>query len=192
LAIFKDTFRYSKKEAWSLFLVAAFAIHIWTIILILRDLSWVSERTNAWDAVGVAAYGLFFAFLESGIVFLGLVLLGMLVGGKWRETRLALLTVLYFVTAAWAAVGQLYFLLGLEIPASIFRQLIHSSHPLQVLYGSVLILVLITIVPPTVLVIRSNKANQLIKGLIDRLSLLTIFYLFLDFAGLVIIILRNI
>jgi len=193
LATFKIPFRYSKQDLWSLFLVTAFPIHVWTIILVLRDWSWVSERTNAWDAVGVASYGLFFAFIESVVVFPILVLLGLLIPGKWQEDkRLALLAVLYFVTASWAIAGQVYFLSGIEIPGPIYQLLAQSSHPLRVLYEGTLSLVLITVLPTTALVIQSRKAIRVVRGLIERLSLLTVIYLFLDFVGLLMIILRNV
>jgi hypothetical protein len=153
----------------------------------------VSQRTNAWDAVGVGSYGLVFAFIESVLVFLILALLGLLIPGKWRtDKRLALLAVLFLVTASWAIAGQLYFLAGLAIPGPIYLLLAHSSHPLRVIYEMALILVLITVVIPTALVIQSERAIRAVRGLVDRLSLLTSIYLLLDFVGLVIIILRNI
>jgi hypothetical protein len=193
LATFRLPFRYSKQDLWSLFLITAFPIHVWTIILVLRDLSWVTERTNVWDAIGVGSYGLVFAFIESVVVFLILVLLGLLIPGKWREEkRLALLAVLFLVIASWAIAGQLYFLVGITLPGWIYRLLAQSSHPLQVLYGGVLSLVLVTVLIPTALVIQSSKAMRVVRGLIERLSLLTLIYLFLDFVGLVIVILRNI
>lgn len=193
MATFRLPFRYSKQDLWSLFLITAFPIHVWTIILVLRDLSWVTERTNVWDAIGVGSYGLVFAFIESVVVFLILVLLGLLIPGKWREEkRLALLAVLFLVIASWAIAGQLYFLAGITLPGWIYRLLAQSSHPLQVLYGGVLSLVLVTVLIPTALVIQSGKAMRVVRGLIERLSLLTLIYLFLDFVGLVIVILRNI
>ena len=62
--------RYSKQGLWNLFLICAFPLHVWTIILAFRDFSWVTERTNSWDALGVVSYGLIFALIESVAVFL--------------------------------------------------------------------------------------------------------------------------
>lgn len=75
--------------------MCAFPLHLWTLILSFRDFSWVTERTNAWDAVGVVSYGLLFAFVESLIIFCIMALLGFLVSSKWDEPRrIALLSTL--------------------------------------------------------------------------------------------------
>src|SRR5574342_450210 len=112
--------RYSKQGLWTLFLVCAFPLHVWTIILAFRDFSWVSERTNSWDAIGVVSYGLIFAFIESVVIFLAAILLGFLVSKKWNEDRrLALVGVLVFVTSLWAILSYLFFMLKVSIPGGI-------------------------------------------------------------------------
>ena len=63
------TQRYTRQGLWSLFLMCAFPLHAWTLILAFRDISWLTDRTNAWDAVGVTSYGLVFAFVESMVLF---------------------------------------------------------------------------------------------------------------------------
>jgi hypothetical protein len=60
------------------------------------------------------------------------------------------------------------------------------------LYATALALVVPTVLVPALLVLRSNKVLQFTRGLIVRLSLLTMFYLLFDMAGLVIVIIRNI
>ena len=111
--------QYSKQGLWSLFLICAFPLHIWTIILTLRDFSWVSERTNSWDAIGVVSYGLLFAFIESVIVFLVFTLLGFLVSKKWTEDqRIALLGSLVTIASLWAIAGYLFFMLKVNIPGT--------------------------------------------------------------------------
>ena len=111
--------QYSKQGLWSLFLVCAFPLHLWTIILAFRDFSWVTERTNSWDAVGVLSYGLIFAFIESVAVFLVTVLLGFLVSKKWNEDRRnALLGNLVLIASLWAMVSYLFFMLQVSIPGA--------------------------------------------------------------------------
>jgi len=44
-----------------LFLISAFPLHVWTLLLAFRDFSWLTERTNLWDAIGVLSYGLIYA-----------------------------------------------------------------------------------------------------------------------------------
>ena len=171
--------------------MCAFPLHLWTIILAFRDFSWVTERTNAWDAVGVASYGLVFAFIESLVVFLAAILLGFLVSRKWSEDRrIALLSVLVLVTSFWAMLSQLYFLLSISLSEQTISFLAHH-HPLRIMAAAGLVLVVPSVLLPTALILRSDKTLQFVRGLIERLSMLTLVYLFLDLAGLVILIIRN-
>ena len=185
--------RYSKQGLWSLFLICAFPLHVWTIILAFRDFSWVSERTNSWDAVGVASYGLIFAFVESLLVFLVAILLGFLISKKGSEhRRIALVGILVFVTSLWAMVSYLYFMLGWSLPGGAILFMAGLAHPLRFLYAAILFLVGITISIPAYFTLRSDKFLQGVHGLFERLSLLALFYLFFDFIGLVVVVVRNI
>jgi hypothetical protein len=183
---------YSRQGLWSLFLVCAFAPHAWTILLALRDFSWVTERTNSWDAVGNLSYGLVFAFLESGVVFLAVALLGLLVSQKWGEQRrVTLMGMLALVAGLWAIAGQLYFMLGLSLPESLSGSLARSTHPLRWLYAGAMALVLPTVLAPALLILRSERVFRLARGMNERLALLSSFYLILDVAGLVVLLVRN-
>lgn len=184
---------YSKQGLWSLFLICAFPLHVWTIILAFRDFSWVTERTNSWDAVGVVSYGLIFTFIESVMIFLAALLLGFLVSKKWEEDRrITLMGLLVVIASLWAMGGYLYFMLQVSIPEETFNFLVNLAHPLRFLYAVSLVLVGLTIIIPTYFILRSDKFLGSIKALFERLSLLTLFYLFFDFVGLVIVIVRNI
>lgn len=184
---------YSKQGRWSLFLACAFPLHLWTIILVFRDFSWVSERTNSWDAVGVLSYGLIFAFLESMAVFLVTILLGFLVSKKWEEGRRnALLSNLVLIVSLWAMASYLYFILQVSISGQTIDFIASLKHPVRFLYAIGLALAGVTITLPTYFILRSEKFLQFIKGLFERLSLLTQVYLFFDFIGLVIVIIRNV
>lgn len=183
---------YSRHGLWSLFLICALPLHLWTIILALRDFSWVAERTNAWDAIGVLSYGMVFALIESLMIFLVIALLGFLVPRRWSyDQRIALMSALLLITALWAMIGQLYFLLDLSLPETVISFLGRSRHPLRVLYVASLGMVLPTVLYPAYLILGSNRAFRFMQGLTERLSLLASFYLFLDFAGLVILVIRN-
>jgi hypothetical protein len=184
--------RYSSQGLWSLFLVCAFPLHAWTIILAFRDFSWVAERSSAWDAVGVLAYGMVFALVESLGVFLVAALLGLLVSPRWEESRrIALLNILVLVTAVWAILGQLVFLLNFSLPAPLNQFLAGSDHPLRILYAAGLALIAPSVFVPAYLVLRSERAFRFARELAGRLALLTSFYLLLDVAGLVILLIRN-
>ena len=100
------TERYSRQGLWSLFLMCAFPLHVWALLLAFRDISWLTERTNAWDAIGVLSYGVMFALIESVFVFAVIVLLGLLVPASWsKDKRTGLLAVLVLILAAWGMVS---------------------------------------------------------------------------------------
>lgn len=186
------TQRYSKQGLWSLFLMCAFPLHFWTLILVFRDIQWMTERTNFWDALGVASYAMVFAFLESLLLFLILTLLGFLVPTQWtRETRIALLTVLFLILSIWAMLSQLYFLAAVQTPGWFIFLMARTGHPVRILYALALILVTPTLALPAWLALRSEKFLKSVNSLIERLSLLSGLYLFFDVVGLIIVIIRN-
>jgi hypothetical protein len=173
--------------------VCAFPLHLWALILIFRDLSWVAERTNMWDAIGVAAYGLVLAFIESVLFFAAITIVGLMISTKWNEDRrIALLSILALVTSLWAIDDQAYFIWGSYVPEQVLRYIGSSEHPLRLLYASCLALVVPTIIIPVYLVLKSDRFLNLMQGLIERLSLLTMLYLFFDLLGLIVVIIRNI
>ena len=174
-------------------MICAFPLHLWALILIFRDISWVAERTNMWDAIGVASYGLLNAFIESLFFFITLAFLGLLISTKWHEDRrIALLSVFALITAFWAIEGQAYFIWGSYIPEQILRYIAASDHPLRLLYAGVLFIVVPTIIIPVYLALKSDRFLNLMQGLTERLSLLTMLYLFFDFLALIVTIIRNI
>ena len=153
----------------------------------------MAERTNLWDAIGVASYGLLNAFVESLIFFIALALLGWLIPTKWTEDRrVALLSVLALLTALWAIDGQSYFIWGNYVPEGILEYARSSDHPLRLLYAGTLAMVLPSILIPVYLVLKSDRFLKLVQSFIERTSLLAILYLFFDLVGLIIIIIRNI
>jgi hypothetical protein len=173
--------------------MCAFPLHFWTMILVFRDVSWVIERTNVWDAVGVGSYGMLFAFLESVIIFIVVTLLGFITPKQWEvNKRIAFLSLLVLITALWGMISQLLFLWNVYLPGTVIRFIAHSAHPLWVLYSMSLAIVVPTILLPFYLFIRSDKSTGRMRDLAERLSVLTVFYLFIDLLGLIIVIVRNI
>jgi len=172
--------------------MCAFPLHFWTLLLAFGDISWLTERSNFWDAIGVVSYGMVFAFIESIIVFMVAVLLGFLVPRRWDDRRAALLGILVLITALWGMVGQLYFPLKIPLLEQIVQVLVHFAHPLRDIYLALLPLVFLTIALPTYFILQSDKGFKIVQDFIERVTLLTMFYLFLSFIGLVIVIIRNI
>jgi hypothetical protein len=184
---------YSRQRLWTLFLACAFPLHFWTIILIFNDAAWIAERSTAWDSIGVASYGLVFAFVESLLLFFAATLLGFLISTKWnKDRRVALMGTLVVVIALWTMAGQLYFLLNAPFPESWILFLASVGRPLRFLYGAAFALVLPTIAIPIWLILKFEKPLKFVSAAIEKISLLTAFYLFFDFIGLIILVVRNV
>jgi hypothetical protein len=185
--------RYTRRGLWTLFLMCALPLHAWTMILAFRDLSWLTERTNAWDAVGVLCYGLVFALVESVIVFVVMGLLGFLVPGKWEaERRVGLLSALVLILSMWAMLEQLFFLAEVRLPGWLIDVLVRTGHPLRVLYVVIPLVVGATFVYPAWRLMRSERAVEAMSGVMEKLGLLAMFYLVFDVGAIVVVVIRNI
>jgi hypothetical protein len=185
--------KYSMRGLWSLFLMCAFPLHLWALIMIFRDLSWVAARTNAWDAVGLASYGMVFAFVETVIIFAVVALLGLFTPKLWNyDKRIGFLSLLVLITSIWAMLGQLFFIWNLSLPDVFAQFLRSSSHPFRFLYGGVLAVVIPTVLLPVYFFVKSKKIVLMIQELVERFSVVAMFYLVFDLLGFIIVVFRNI
>ena len=187
------TNKYNKQGLWLLFLMCVFPQHLWTLIFAFRDISWLISRTNLWDAIGNMSYGLVYAFLESLLIFCVLTLLGLLTPKRWEvNRRVAFLTLLLFITALWSMISQLLYVWNIWLPFPLLQFIANTGHPLLILYALSLALVVITVGLPVLLFSRSSKALPSMLDFMDRLSTLSMLYLFFDGIGLIIVVIRNI
>ena len=158
-----------------------------------RDVSWLTERTNLWDAIGVISYGMIIALVESILVFLVVILIGFLTPARWNsDQRIAFLSLLYLITSLWAVASQLLFLWEVNLPEAAVQFLRESEHPLRILYAGTLAVVASTVFLPIVSFVRSRQAVPFMQGLMERFSTLTVFYLVFDLIGLIVVMIRNI
>ncbi len=182
----------SKQDLWSLFLMCAFPLHLWTLLLAFRDLSWLAERTNFGDAIGVLSYGMIFALFESLLLFTFAFLLELLLPLGWgREKRLAIIGALILILAFWAMLPQLSALQVWNIQIVLAPMLAGFAHPLRVAYFFAFIFTLPSVILPILALSKSQKTLAVVLDLIGRISLLTMFYLFLDVAALIVVVARN-
>ncbi len=184
--------RYTKQGLWSLFLMSVFPQHLWTLILVFRDMSWIIKRTNVWDAIGNASYAMVYAFFESVMVFCVLVLMGLITPKRWEvNKRIAFLTVLFLTAAIWGMVSQLLYLWTIWLPQSVLQTIAETGRPLFMLYLISLALVGLTVTLPVFTFLVWKKAIPVTLDFMDRISTLSTLYLFLDVVGLVIVVIRN-
>jgi hypothetical protein len=183
---------YSTESLFRLFMVCAFPLHLWSLLAAFRDFGWVAARTRVWDAVGLAAYAMAFALLETTAVFLLVLLLGFLVPAKWKiGQRVALMGTLFLVVAAWAILAQLISEFLSPVSAWLIGPLAAAGHPLRTLWGAAFLLVTLTVLLPVLWILRAESSRKAILSAFDNLAILSSFYVILDVIGILVIIARN-
>jgi len=184
--------KHHRAELWLLFTAAAFPIHIWAIIILLMDVSWVAERTNFQDALGFIGYGLSFSLLECSLIWLCLVLVGILFLKKWDPgKRVAFLSTLVWLILLGAMLAELINSGILPYPRKIIPFLESQQNPALMIVG-----VLFAMLSPVAfLLVKSSLGSRAYQsGLINtlkRISPLMVLYLVFDILGLLIVFIRN-
>lgn len=182
----------SRGNLWILFSTCALPIHIWTFISYFRDFSWISERTNPWDAIGVGAYGLIIALFESILVFCVGLLISLVLPKRWKEKiRVTLIGVTISVISGWAIVGQLYYFYDYHFPVTWLQWIARMPHPLWVVYGSSAMAIGLTLLLPIYGIYKSPRLSTRIFKIFESWIPLTTLYLFFDLTGLIIVVIRN-
>jgi len=169
----------TRREAWLLFAPCGFVVFTWAIFRLLEKLpSWLMHVTVG-DLFGIGAYAMATALIESAFIWLILVLAAAILPQRlFRQHLISVGTALVLAAAAWAIV------------AHYSEQALRQMGPAKsVLWLGVILASLAVVV---LLVLRSARAQALLAGLTDRLSLLMLVYAPLGVAGLVVVILRNV
>ncbi len=183
---------FSPEFLLKLFLVCAFPLHLWTLLMAFRDFAWVAIRTYTWDAVGLVSYALVVALLESLAVFILVWLVGLLLPWRWNmDKRLAVLGTMFLVVASWSILSKIYTAFDSPLPLWFSNFLIRDGHPLRILWAVTFGLVLVSASIPTLLVVTRPSAARAANEAFDRIFILSGFYIFLDLIGIVIIVIRN-
>jgi hypothetical protein len=184
--------KFSRADWFNLFLICAFPLHLWTLLMVFRDINWVAERTTIWDGIGFSSYALFYTLLESLLLTGFVALLGLLFPKEWsKRMRFLMMSLLAFVLAGWSIAEQLILIV-------LFGRLrkFGMANPWladEWVWGSIfVVLIVLTLVVPLLMLRNNPKLQKNVKSFLDRLMILSGLYLFLDGIGIVIIIIRNI
>lgn len=172
-------------------LISVFPTHFWALLMVFNDFEFVSERTNTWDAVGYAGYSLLFALAESLIFSLVIWMISLAFPQKWGERRtITVLGSIYLVLATTSIVDMLA---NLYNQFRISKQYLYGLENFTALtYALIIGAILITLTILLLLILKTKKGEGILTDIFERIMLLGYFYLFLDAAGLVIIIIRNV
>lgn len=179
-------FRYFFK----FFLTISFPTHFWTLLMVFRDIEFVTERTDLGGTAGYAGYSVLIALAEGLIFSIAIWGLSLVVARKMdKDTIFTLLVSLYYVIA---------FASMLDMAAHVFDQVRISRQYLyglakypEVTYSLVAGSILVGWIASLLLVLKSAKAARIIQEVLERIMLLSYLYLFLDAVGIIVIIWRN-
>ena len=178
MAIFRNRFT-SWSQVLAIYAACAFPIFIWTIPQIIGYASQWLLRLSLWDTLGVMAYLLANAVVESLLVFLVVMVLALILPVRVYDK------VLVPLAAAFATI------------TTIFVIVLIMTQERALLYGSlnmtfVSLAVYLVVLGLAYLVIRRNKrVATLINGLIDRLVPLVALYVFFGVLGVALVAMRN-
>lgn len=161
-----------------------------------QDVEWVMERTKPIDFYGYASYSLVFAFYESFVILIFMLVLGLLTPKKWSGNKLVVqLGYLAVITAIWSMIEQIYNT-GPSINKEAFiLSIAELNHPVRVFFllgGLLLIVVIGSVALPMYLVDKNERFEKVMTAIFERLNMLSALYIFLDFIGIIIILYRNI
>ena len=193
MSMTKISSKFNRGELIKLFLIVAFPLHVWTILMTLRDVGWVAEGRTVSGAIGFSAYVLTYTLIESLALFGGILLVGLLISKKWSKVqRMVSLGLVATVLSSWSIIEQIILVL-------LYSQMVRALSGFALLgsspwLGLVLLGLLVTLsfALPIFLALRSEKFTRNVLSIFDRLSLLSGLYLFFDFVAIIILIVRNV
>jgi len=173
------------------FLIVSFPLHVWALLMIFRDLEFITERTDQWDAIGYAGYSLLFILLESIILSAIIWGLSLLLPKAWGEKRTLSVAGSIFTILASISIVDMAFHAFNEVRIS--KQYLHglATYP-TLTYALIAAAVIIGIIIALVLILKTKSGEKVIYEIFDRIMLLGYLYLFLDIVGIVIVIIRNV
>lgn len=187
----------SFRNSMRLFLIITFPIQLWSIFISLRNVESVIERTfNLMDGIGYVSYALLTALVESLLLFILILLFGFLLPRHFdEEKRVVQLALLGYAIIFWMMIEQIYTLFEISNPGITLDFIFQFSHPYRVTiltFGFLLLLIIMTIALPMFFLNRNKRTEMFLGNIFSRIIPLSIFYIVLDVAGIIVVVFRNI
>lgn len=184
--------RLSKKELFHLFLVGAFPIHLWSILRVFTDFRSVIEQKSLWYAFGYLSYSLVIALFESVLFFIVILLISMLLPKRWKSQKVIAVLSLLAVMIGLGGMAYQGFYILLENPPQIFSWMVeHMVANKKITFGVLSLMGVTSLLLPIYWIDKSDKIQGVILEVSDRLTLLSLIYLTMDLAGIIIVLIRN-
>lgn len=172
----------SREQVRLLFLAILVPVNFWALVIFLQELPAYILRMNAWDITGILAYVLTIALADSLILLFFITVIMLLLPVSFRKHHYTTAgTLIAYLTIFWLVLIQYQDTIGARLP-------IVQQHWFIWVWLAAL---LTGISAAAYLLTRSEKLEQLVRAFVDRLSLLSTLYLFLNLAGLLVVLGRN-
>jgi hypothetical protein len=170
----------ARAEYFQLFLMCAFPIHVWAYINLLNDMPAIQLQMGFWRILGVAAYVLDFALLESLFVFGLIFIVSFILPERLFELKLVQIESIIVLTTSISVIFiQLYD--HWEINSLTYADWI----ALWALIGLSIFII------AAYWLNRNQRAQVIFQSGVERLAILSLVYISLDILGLIVIIIRN-
>lgn len=179
LDIFRNKW-LAKADYFKLFLVCSFPVHVWAYINLLNDMPAIQLEMGVWRILGVAAYVLGFALIESLFIFGLIFLVSIILPERLFGLKLVQVGSIFVLTTAIAALF-IHFYGQWEIESFSFAAWI----ALWAMIG------LSTFIVAVYWLNRNQQVRGIFQSGIERLAVLSLVYISLDILGLFVIIIRN-
>ncbi len=186
-------FVFSKQQLLEFFLLIAFPIHFWAWIIWFQEFETLAQRTNVSDAIGAGSYFMVYAFYESAVIFAVLSLLMLLLPRNLKkQTVFVIIGSLYLIISGWFILEQVRFLAIIPDDVWFFKR-VQNLRSIQTKAGLVTAATFtLTLILPPFLLIRNSNLQEKVYDFLSRLTTLSILYLIVDLAAVIVIIIRNI
>jgi hypothetical protein len=123
--------------------------------------------------VGSVSYTLCFILVETVLMFLGLVVIGAIWPRRWTDLRPVIISII--------------FLLQFAVGTILFRIFVGVKQPYGFLIAASLLLMIFVIYRS----FRAQKIGPFFLSLADRVTVLSFIYLVFNFAGVIVVFIRN-
>jgi len=163
-----------------LYVACSFPIFVWAIANVLVTVSQWLLRLTMWETLGVIAYILGYAFLESLVIFIIAMAVALILPARVFEQTYTPMTLVVLTLT-------LGFFIFLNVTQ---EKRILAGNFMQAGLGLAAYLVVVGLA--VVFLRRSERVMRLLNGFIDRLVPLTVMYALVGLLGVVVVVYRNV
>ena len=174
----------TRRELWLLFVAVVFPLNVWSILMFLHESPAYMRRMGVGDMFGIFSYSQAFALIESLVVLGALVFVCIALPRRmFKDKFVAQGTIFMFVTFIW--------IIPVHYQIQILDKLSWNMAIYQVGVVIWIITFFLAIVGMSLMIRRSQKAEQGANTFVEKLAVLSAIYILIDIVGFIVVIYRN-